>query len=723
MVASSPTLPMRLPLVLIAVSLAACASAPAPTPSKAAAPAVAAAPSPPKAPPALDEPLGTAVARISGPAAGFTAACQDAMARARAGLEAVKASPAPRDTVTTLTAYDDALAALNDLDTQSELARQGSPDPAMRKAGEECDRQIQSMNTAINQDRALYDVLSGLDLSAQDGATRWWMERDLREFRRAGVDRDDATRKQVSVLSDDIVAVGQEFDRNIRDGGKKVSFLPADLAGLPDDFRKAHPPGPDGEVTLSTDYPDYHPFMAYARNGKAREAFWRAYNTRAPANVEVLPRLMAKRYALATLLGYASWADYTTENKMIGSGKAASDFIDRISAAAKERSATELAQLLARKRKDVPGASRLESWDYGYYSDLVKKERYRFDAKTARPYFEADHVLRGVLGVSGKLFDLTYRPVEGATVWHPEVKVYDVIAGPSFGERSGQSLGRIYLDLHPREGKFKHAAQFTAVSGQAGHRLPEGALLCNFPRSGGLMEYDDVRTLFHEFGHLVHHVLGGHTRWAANSGVRTEQDFVEAPSQMLEEWMRDPGVLQTFAFEVKTGKPIPAALVKKLRAAEDFGTGVDVRQQMFYAATSLHLYDRDPAKLELTPFIADIQARYGPFAYVPGTTYYTAFGHLNGYSAVYYTYMWSKVIAKDMFTAFASAGIFDPATAQRYRKDVLEPGGGKPAAELVADFLGRPYDFRAYEAWLKEGEAPARSAPRASASAAARTVR
>jgi len=144
---------------------------------------------------------------------------------------------------------------------------------------------------------------------------------------------------------------------------------------------------------------------------------------------------------------------------------------------------------------------------------------------------------------------------------------------------------------------------------------------------------------------------------------------------------------------------------------------------MFYAATSLHLYGRDPAKIDLTPYVADIQSRYSPFPYVPGTTFYTAFGHLNGYSAIYYTYMWSKVIAKDLFTAFKAAGMFDPATAQRYRKDILEPGGGKPAAELVADFLGRPYDFRAYEAWLREGDAPVRNAPRGSPSAAARTVR
>ena len=324
---------MRRLLVFPAMALLACASGPAPT-----APAPAATPRPsPQAiqTPAPEElPVGAAAARISGPVPAFTDACQEAMARARAGLATVKAAPAPRNTGATLTGYDDALAAINDLDAQAELARNASPDPAMRKAAEDCDREIQTLSTAINQDRALYDVLSALDLSGQDGATVYWIKRDLREFRRLGVDRDEETRKKVRALSDEMVTIGQEFDRNIREGAKKVPFAPAELAGLPEDFRKAHPPGTDGQVLLSTDYPDYHPFMAYARVAKARERFWRANNTRAPANAEVLPRLLAKRYELATLLGYANWADYTTENKMIGSGKTASEFVDRISAAA-----------------------------------------------------------------------------------------------------------------------------------------------------------------------------------------------------------------------------------------------------------------------------------------------------------------------------------------------------------------------------------------------------
>jgi thimet oligopeptidase len=214
------------------------------------------------------------------------------------------------------------------------------------------------------------------------------------------------------------------------------------------------------------------------------------------------------------------------------------------------------------------------------------------------------------------------------------------------------------------------------------------------------MEHGDVKTFFHEFGHLLHHVLGGHTRWAGQSGVATEWDFVEAPSQMLEEWVWDPEVLARFARHVETGEAIPAALVRRMKAAEEYGKGLMVRQQMFYAATSLELHRRDAATLDTTALVAELQERYTPFRHVEGTYFQESFGHLDGYSAIYYTYMWSLVIAKDLVAAFRAAGLMDRETARRYRRAILEPGGSKPAAELVKDFLGRPHGFEAYEAWL-----------------------
>jgi len=215
-----------------------------------------------------------------------------------------------------------------------------------------------------------------------------------------------------------------------------------------------------------------------------------------------------------------------------------------------------------------------------------------------------------------------------------------------------------------------------------------------------LLEHTEVVTFFHEFGHLLHHLFGGRTRWAGLSGVRTEWDFVEAPSQMLEEWCWDPKVLQQFARHHQTGEPIPEALVKRMREAEEFGKGLRVRQQMFYAATSLHFHDRDPSGLDTTALAAGLQEKYTPFRHVDGTYFQESFGHLEGYSAIYYTYMWSLVIAKDLFGVFRREGLLERGPAMRYRKAVLEPGGSRPAKDLVRQFLGRDSSFDAFAAWL-----------------------
>jgi thimet oligopeptidase len=261
--------------------------------------------------------------------------------------------------------------------------------------------------------------------------------------------------------------------------------------------------------------------------------------------------------------------------------------------------------------------------------------------------------------------------------------------------------------MHPRPDKYNHAAQFDVRTGVAGRQIPVAALICNFPGGEpgdpGLMEHSDVRTLFHEFGHLLHNLFAGRQRWVGIGGIRTEQDFVEVPSQLLEEWTWDPATLATFARHHQSGEPIPAELVRQMKRASDFGKGLMMRRQMVYARTSLSAYDRPPAEVDMDRIIRDLTARYQPFAFVEGTHMQCAFGHLDGYSAVYYTYMWSLVIAKDFFGRFDRANLMAPEVALRYRRAVLDPGGSKPAVKLVEDFLGRPFSFEAFRAWLNEG--------------------
>jgi thimet oligopeptidase len=640
--------------------------------------------------------LPAASRELTGTPEDFAAGCRRDMQRARADAERAKASGA-RDVLATLRAFDAAFAALGEAASRASLARNVHPDPRMRDVAEAAEQEVDALSTELSLDRGLYDALSALDVSGEDAATRYLVTKSLRDFRRAGVDRDDATRARVRALREELVRIGQEFGRNIKDDVRRVELDPAELDGLPEDWRRTHPPGPDGKVTVTTDNTDYVPFMTYARSGRAREALWRLYRLRGhPRNLDVLSRMLGRRADLARVLGYPSWAAYVTEDKMIGSAEAAGEFVEKIARAAEARMRRDHAQLLARKRKDVPDAERVEPWDSAWLQERVKAEEYGFDSQSVRPYFEYGRVKDGVLDVTARLFGIAYRRVE-APVWHAEVEAYDVT-------EDGRLLGRVYLDMHPRDGKYKHYAQFTLSSGQRDVRLPEGVLVCNFPRPApgapALMEHGDVKTFFHEFGHLLHHVLGGHTRWAAHSGVSTEWDFVEAPSQMLEEWVWDPAVLATFARHVETGEPIPAALVRRMKAADEYGKGLMVRQQMFYAATSLELHRRDPAGLDTTALVGQLQERYTPFRHVDGTYFHESFGHLDGYSAIYYTYMWSLVIAKDLFGPFREAGLLSPEPARRYRRAILEAGGSKPAAELVKDFLGRPHAFDAYEQWL-----------------------
>ena len=620
----------------------------------------------------------------------FTERCDDQLAAARDLVHRLK-TDAPSDAVDALALWNDVNLALKNAFAVSSLLAQVHPQEAVRTRAEEGEQEAQRLLTEIGLDRHLYDVLSAVDAGRLDEQGARVLELSLRDFRRAGVDQDDAVRDRLRELSERETELAQEFSKNIRDDVRTVSLDPARLAGLPEDYRDNHPPGEDGLVTVTTDYPDYVPFMTFARDRAARGELLRAFLNRAwPQNDPLLLELLRLRDEHARLLGYPDWPSYDAEVKMIAEGGAIPEFIDKITVAAEEAARRDYDVLLDRLRQDHPEATSVDSVDKAYYGEVIRKENFDVDAQEVREYFDFAKVRAGLLAVTGRLFGLDYTEVPQAPRWHEDVAVYDVSTGD-------ERLGRIYLDLHPREGKYKHAAQFDLVPGIRERQLAEGVLVCNFPR--GLMEHDDVVTLFHEFGHLVHHVLAGRHAWARFSGVATEWDFVEAPSQMLEEWAWDADVLRSFATDA-AGEPIPAELVAKMRRAEEFGKGYLARTQMFYAALSYRIHQLVPE--DTTALVRELQEAYDLFSYVPGTHFQASFGHLEGYTSGYYTYMWSLVIAKDLFSAFDPDDMFATEVAHRYRDRVLAAGGSKDAADLVADFLGRPYTFDAFERWLND---------------------
>ena len=616
------------------------------------------------------------------------------LATARELVTALREAP-PSEPLDILRRWDEVSLTLSNVGGLASLLSNVHPLLDVRTACEEAEVEVDKLVTELRQDRALYDVFAALDASVLDPTAARLLDKTLEEFRRAGVDQDDATRARLAEISERITTIDQEFSRNIRDDVRTVRATPEQLAGMPEDWLSAHPADDEGLVTVTTDYPDAVPARMFVRDRDVRRAVTVAFLERGyPQNEPLLHDLFDLRHEYANLVGYSDWASYDAAVKMIEKGPAIPEFIERIARAAQGPMERDLAVMLERYRQDVPGAESIDGADSAYYDELVRKEQHDVDSQLVRTYFRFEKVRQGLLEVTGRLFGLRYEPAEDAVVWHDDVTAYDVFPSADT-DTDGESLGRIYLDLHPREGKYKHAAQFTITNGVAGRQLPEGALVCNF--SPGLMEHDHVVTLFHEFGHLVHHVLGGHVAWTRFAGVATEWDFVEAPSQMLEEWAWDADVLQTFATNA-AGEPIPTDLVERMRAADDFGKGTQARQQMFYAAMSYWFHTERPA--DLTARMVELQERYSPYAYVADTHLFANFGHLGGYSSAYYTYMWSLVIAKDLFSAFDPDDMFDTVVAGRYRDAILAAGGTKDAADLVADFLGRPYTFDAYAAWL-----------------------
>lgn len=638
------------------------------------------------------------VADPAASAAALVARNRSRLDRATAQLAAIGGDRGPRTSASVLEPLDEILRELANLGAECGLLSEVHPDSAVRDAAEAIDREGTTFRTALLQDRALHAALEAIDESALDPVAARMRGLVLRDMRRSGVALDDAARARVRALNDELQALGQEFSRIIRDDVRSIEVTDEELAGLPADYVAARAPNASGRRVITTNYPDAIPFMAYGASDAARRRLAHAsLNRGTPRNLEVLGLMLTKRQELARLLGYRSWAEYATADKMTGSASAAREFIERAYDATRESGAAEKAQILAKKRETDPAASAVGSWEHAFWVERIKAETFHFDPRSVRPYFEYAAVKGAILDLASRLFALTFTKVEQPNVWHPSVDTYEVAV-------DGRRAGRISLDMHPREGKYKHAACFTWRPGLSGRQEPHLVLVCNFPDPAAgtgpaLMEHSEVVTFFHEFGHLVHFVLVGANAPWVRTATPTEWDFIEAPSQFLEEWIYDADVLRGFARHVETGVPIPADVVARLREARDFGRGIFVQRQLFLAAVSLALHEREAEGLDSGKLVDELARTYSPTVLLPDTRFEASFGHLEGYSSNYYTYLWSLVIAKDLRSAFPN-GLLDLDQARRYRDLVLAPGGTKPAAELIRDFLGRPYGFSAFREWL-----------------------
>ncbi|HEV2166060.1 MAG TPA: M3 family metallopeptidase [Thermoplasmata archaeon] len=581
------------------------------------------------------------------------------------------------------------------------------PEEATRTAGREVSEAADRFFNEFRVNEAVYARLRGLEVEPDDALTHFAVWKMQREMRRAGVEKDAVSRARLLALSNEIDRVSNEYTENVANSRRSIELDgPGALAGLPEDYRLAHPPGPDGKIRVTTDYPDFRPVMAYCDDPEVRRRLLFEFTNRAyPENLPVLGRLLALRHEFAVLLGYPSYAAYALEDKMMQTPVAAASFLHRIGDLTKPAALDDLAKLLARKRQDDPTADRIENWDIGlfadgYYSTKIRTEEFGVDLKALRAYLPYGKVRDGLFELCGELFGLRFEPCRSVELWHPSVEAFDVLRGK-------EPIGRFYLDMAPREGKYNHAACFGVREGLQGVQLPQSALVCNFldpsedPRTAR-MEYGDVVTFFHEFGHLLHAMLSGHVRWLYNSQSLIEWDFVEAPSQLFEEWAKDPSTLGRFARNPENGEPIPVDLLERLKASEAFGRPSRWVRQVALSEASLRLYSVDPRGSDPSRVLREAFDRHAP---VPLDASYhpeAAWGHLTGYSAFYYTYVWSVVIARDLLRPFEEKGtLSDPETARRYAHEILSAGSERPAAELVRAYLGRDFNFEAFENWVR----------------------
>ena len=630
----------------------------------------------------------------------MTTYCEKTLAAAKAQRDALVKVEGARTVDNTLGAMNDIYVTVDKLLPLSELVANVHPDKPVRTAAEKCQQDTMKFVTDLSLDRAVYDALAALKTDEMEPMAARSLEHHLRDYRRSGVDKDEATRKKLAALNEEMVKTGQEFSRRIREDKRFIEVKAKQLKGLPEDFVKAHKPEKNGKIKLSTDYPDFFPVQSYVEDENVRRDLYKAFLSRAyPENEATLKKILEQRDEYAKLLGYPNWAEYNAEDKMAKDAATIAEFIDKVAGIARPRMEQDLAEILERKKADDPKADAVRMWDRFYYVKKIQAEKFGVDSQEVRKYFDYAKVRDGILTVYQELFGVKFELVKDAAVWHEDVLAYNVVEGEN-------TIGRFYLDMHPREGKYGHAAMFNIITGITDVQLPAASLVCNFPKpengQPALMEHGDVTTFFHEFGHLLHHLLGGGYKWANLSGIACEWDFVEAPSQLLEEWAWDPNVLSRFATNVETGETIPAELVKKMRDADEFGKGVHVMRQMFYAAMSFNFHKTDPASLDLAAALKELQKEYNPYPYEEGTHVYANFGHLEGYSSMYYTYMWSLNLAKDLFTRFESEGLMDPKVAADYRKYVVGAGGAVDAEKMVERFLGRKPTFDAFENYLKK---------------------
>ena len=569
------------------------------------------------------------------------------------------------------------------------------PDAALRDVALECEQRLETYGTSIGFREDLYAAVSAFagtpEAAALEGIPARFLERTLRDFRRNGFELGAEERRRVQELKERLVTLGTRFRRNIDEYDDAILVTREQLRGMPDSYidRLTEVDTDEGpRFRVSLDYPEMYPFLEGAEDESLRrELFIKNHNKAAEENAPILAEAIAVRDEIATALGYPSWAAYVIETKMAKTPEAVLHFLEDLEQRLKVKAATDIEEEIASKCAETDDAdARLHIWDWRYYQQRVQREQFEVDQFEVARYFPLDRTLDGMFELYQRLVGVRFVPVEDAHAWHPDVRLFHV---EDAGD--GHRIGSFYVDLHPRPGKYGHAAAFTLHPGRfnadGSYQPGVSAIVANFtkpaPGAPSLLRHSEVDTLFHEFGHILHQVL---TRapFVRFSGTSVERDFVEAPSQMLEHWVWEPEVLRGFARHVDTGEPIPDALIDRMIAAKNVASGLQWLRQVYFARIDLAFHG--PGATKDLDAIAEELHSITAFDFVPGTHFQCGFGHLFGYDAGYYGYLWSRVFGDDMYTRFEGG---DPGAGADYRRVILEAGGTRDGDDLIREFLGR----------------------------------
>lgn len=543
-------------------------------------------------------------------------------------------------------------------------------------------------------DRALKAYASRAELEALPDDARRLLEFALRDYRRNGLDLPKQTRDELQALQERLVGLGIQFRKNIDDYEDYVELSRDELDGLPEGYiERLRTVDTDGAVRyrVGLDYPELHPFLDAAHDGERRqELFHKNHNKAADSNVEILEEALGVRSSMATLLGFESWAAYALEIKMAKQADAVLEFLVDLEERLKPKLATDLARLSEEQERRTGLKGSIDIADWRYYTNQVIQEQYQVDPFEVAAYFPLDAVLDGMFRIYEQLVGVKFvrRPDASATAWHEDAQPFDIV-DPS----SGEALARFYMDLYPRTGKFGHAAAFTLRGGRRlngdGYQRPISAIVANFTKptdsSPSLLRHSEVVTLFHEFGHILHQTLTT-SQFARFSGTRVERDFVEAPSQMLEHWCWQPDMLSSFSRHYETGDPLPTSLINRMIEAKHTSSAIATLRQVYFSRLDLAYHSETGRSTD--EIARDLHSITG-FPFPEDTHFQAGFGHLFGYDAGYYGYLWSRVFGDDMFTRFEAPGASVAGVGAEYRQHILEPGGTADADQLIYRFLGR----------------------------------